>query len=190
MFRKLWEKTKALYRAAKAERASPRELFWAVFVGVFAGCTPAVGVHGPLALGLATLFRKNRLWAWLGSRISNMIILPFIAIAEVQVAHRLRVGTWVAIDRDHALEQAKELLLDWCLGTIPVGIVLGALLGAIVYVWQRARLAKASNEPKETEVKEEGLGSEGDASRKANEHDRPAAADDATAGSEDARGRG
>src|SRR5689334_4218671 len=89
VFRKLWEKTKALYRAAKAERASPRELFWAVFVGVFAGCTPAVGVHGPLALGLATLFRKNRLWAWLGSRISNMIILPFIAIAEVQVAHRL-----------------------------------------------------------------------------------------------------
>jgi uncharacterized protein (DUF2062 family) len=141
VFRRLWEKLKLLWALAKSERASPTEIFWAVFIGAFAGCTPAIGVHGPLALGLATLFRKNRLFAWLGSRISNMIFLPFIAYAEVQIAHRLREGTWVtmSLEREHALEQARELLLDWCLGTIPVGIVIGVLCGAAGWLWARRR---------------------------------------------------
>jgi len=131
VFGRLWAKIKLLWQLAKSERATPREIFWAVFVGVFAGCTPAVGVHGPLALGMATLFRKNRLFAWLGSRISNMIFLPFIAIAEVQLSHRVRTGSWAALDREHVFEKAHEMLLDWCLGTIPVGIVLGAVVGGI-----------------------------------------------------------
>lgn len=138
MFRRLWEKLKLLWKLAKSERATPREIFWAVFVGVFAGCTPAVGVHGPLALGMATVFRKNRLFAWLGSRISNMLFLPFIAIAAIQLSHRLREGAWLALDRATVLEQAGELLLDWCIGMFPVGFGLGAIVGGIAY-WFAAR---------------------------------------------------
>lgn len=147
MFRRLWAKIKQLWKLAKEERATPKELFWAVFLGVFAGCTPAVGIHGWVAVGLATLFRKNRLWAWIGSRISNMVFLPFITIAEVQISHRIRVGAWVELDREHALEQAGSLLLDWCLGTIPVGVVLGGLLGAVAYLWQKRRLARRPLSP-------------------------------------------
>jgi uncharacterized protein (DUF2062 family) len=141
VFRRLWQKIKALWLLAKNERAAPNEIFWAVFIGAFAGCTPAVGIHGAIAIGLATLFRKNRLFAWLGSRISNMVFLPFIAYAEVQVAHRIRRGTWVemTVDRDRALEQAGQLLLDWCLGTIPVGIVIGTLVGLLGYAWAKRR---------------------------------------------------
>jgi len=147
VFRRLWQKIKTLWMLAKNERASQREIFWAVFIGAFAGCTPAIGFHGGLAIAMATLFRKNRLFAWLGSRISNMIFLPFIAYAEVQISHRIRVGTWVemTVDRDHALEQAGTLLLDWCLGTIPVGIVIGALTGllGLAWAWRRdKRLAR------------------------------------------------
>ena len=93
MFRRLWDRIKRLWSLAKSERASPREIGWAVAIGAFAGCTPAIGFHGGLALALATLFKKNRLFAWLGSRISNMVFLPFIVIAEVQVAHYARTGT-------------------------------------------------------------------------------------------------
>jgi uncharacterized protein len=141
VFRRLWQKIKALWLLAKNERAAPMEIFWAVFIGAFAGCTPAVGVHGALAIGLATLFRKNRLFAWLGSRISNMVFLPFIAYAEVQVAHRIRTGEWVemTVDRDKALVQAAQLLLDWCLGTIPVGIVIGAAVGMLGWAWAKRR---------------------------------------------------
>lgn len=192
MFRRLWTKIKAIWKAAKEERASPRELFWAVFLGIFAGCTPAVGFHGPLALGLATLFKKNRLWSWLGSRISNMVFLPFIAYVEVQVAHRLRTGEWATIlierNAERAIDQAKTLLLDWCLGTIPVGIVAGLLFGAIAYVWQGARLAKrAKLEAKEEAVKEaKEAGSEGDANR--DEEPETKAKQEETIAAEDALG--
>lgn len=199
MFRRLWAKIKAIWKAAKEERASPRELFWAVFLGIFAGCTPAVGFHGPLALGFATLFKKNRLWAWLGSRISNMVFLPFIAYVEVQVAHRLRTGEWATIvverDAERAIAQAKSLLLDWCLGTIPVGIVGGLVFGALAYVWQGARLAKrarAEMEAADKEAKEEGS-PEGNANRDAvNEAEAKEEAsprgDDASSAAEDALG--
>lgn len=133
MFARLWLRIKTLWRLAKSERAAPREIFWAVFLGAFAGCTPAVGIHGWVGVGLATLFKKNRLMAWIGSRISNMIFLPFIALAEVQLAHRVRTGAWAQIDRDTAISQAGSFLLDWCLGTIPVGIVIGVLCGLLGY---------------------------------------------------------
>jgi uncharacterized protein (DUF2062 family) len=129
LFRRLWEKIKTLWKLARSERATPREIGWAVFIGAYAGCTPAVGFHGVLAVGIATLFKKNRLFAWLGARISNMVFLPFIAIAEVQTSHYLRTGQWVTLDREHAIDQAGVLLLDWCIGTIPVGFVIGSVMG-------------------------------------------------------------
>ena len=135
MFRRLWEKIKTVWRLAKSERAAPKEIGWAVAIGAFAGCTPAIGVHGWLAIGMATLFKKNRLFAWLGSRISNMVFLPFIALAEVQVSHRVRTGAWLDLDRKNAIDRAGSLLLDWCLGTIPVGIVIGGILGLIAWAF-------------------------------------------------------
>lgn len=139
-------KIKTLWRLAASERASPREIGWAVAIGAFAACTPAIGLRSALALGLATLFKKNRLFAWLGTRISNMVFLPFIVIAEVQVSHRLRTGTWVELNRETAIDQAGTFLLDWCLGTIPVGSAIAFVMGmsawAIALVRDRRREAK------------------------------------------------
>jgi uncharacterized protein len=129
LLRRIWDKLKRLWTLAKSERATPREIGWAVAIGAFAGCTPAVGFHGALAIGLATLLKKNRLFAWLGARISNMVFLPFIVIAEVQVAHYLRTGTFQTLDREHAIDQAGALLLDWFLGLIPVGGAIAAVMG-------------------------------------------------------------
>lgn len=139
VFRRLWAELKLLWKLAKAERASPREIAWAVAIGAFAGCTPAIGVHGALALGLATLARKNRLFAWLGSRVSNMVILPFIVLAEIQLSYRLRTGAWLVVDRAHVLAQAPTLLLDWCLGTFPVGGVIAAAMGMLAFALARRR---------------------------------------------------
>jgi uncharacterized protein (DUF2062 family) len=139
VFRRFLQRLKTLWALAKSERATPREIAWAVAIGTFAGCTPAVGIHGPLAVGLATLFKKNRLFAWLGSRVSNIVVLPFIVLAEVQVSHFLRTGQTVDVDRQHALAQAGELLLDWCLGTIPVGGALAFLTGWLAWALAKRR---------------------------------------------------
>ena len=135
MFGRLWQKLKTLWALAKSERATPGQIFWAVFIGAFAGSTPALGFHGPLSLALATLFRKNRLFAWLGSRISNMVFLPFIITSEIEVARFARTGAWVTLDRATILDEAPRLALDWCLGTIPVGIVIGVLTALPAYAF-------------------------------------------------------
>jgi uncharacterized protein len=144
VFGRLWARVKTLWTLAKNERGTPRELAWAIAIGVFSGCTPAVGFHGWVAVGLATLARKNRLFAWIGSRISNFLILPWIILAEVQLSHRLRTGAYAPLSKDHVLDQAGALLLDWILGSIPVGLALAALLGLVAYrvfVWRDARRA-------------------------------------------------
>jgi uncharacterized protein (DUF2062 family) len=155
LFRRLLVRIKTLWALAKNERASPKELAWAIALGVFAGCTPAVGVHGWVALGLATIFRKNRLFCWIGSRISNVVIIPWIIIAEVQLSHRLRTGSFVELHESDALEKAPTLILDWILGSFPVGIALAALLGVLsFYAFRfrdRRRAAREAREAKEGE---------------------------------------
>jgi len=146
VFRRLWEKLKTLWRLAKSERASPTEIAWAVGIGVFVGCTPAIGFHGWLAIVVATVFKKNRLFAWLGSRISNFVILPFIALAAVQVAHRVRTGAWLVVDREHVLDHAHDLLLDWCLGTLPVGGALALVCALASYALARRRARNSAPE--------------------------------------------
>ena len=149
-FRRLWARTRALWQRAKNERASPGQIGWAVGVGVFAGCTPALGFHGPVALTLATVFKLNRMWAWLGSRVANVVTLPFIVYAEVQLSHRLRTGVWMTLDRQHILDGWRTLLVDWLIGLLPVGGALGVTMGVVAFVffsWRaRQKAARAERE--------------------------------------------
>lgn len=131
-----------MWQRAKNERGSPRQIGWAVGVGVFAGCTPLVGLHGWVAIGLATVARLSRLWAWIGSRVSNLLILPWIVFAEIQSAHWLRTGILVPLSVTDALREGPALLLDWCVGSVFVGPALGLSLGFVAYLYARRR-AKA-----------------------------------------------
>ena len=142
MFGRFWRRIVELWRLATRERASPREVALAVGLGAFVGSTPLIGFHGWIAVGLATLFRLNRLYAFLGSRVSSPVILPFITLAEIQLAHRVRCGAFVALTKDDVLRNAKGLLLDWCLGAIPVGLAVGVALGVLGYVLALARLRR------------------------------------------------
>ncbi len=103
----------------------------AVALGVFIGCSPAVGMHGAIALGAATLFRLSRLWCFLGSRISSIVILPWIVMAEVELAHFVREGSWLHLSREELVAQRHHLMLDWILGWFPIGIGSGVFFGAL-----------------------------------------------------------
>ena len=115
----------------------------AVAVGAFAGCTPAVGFHGGLAVAGASLLRLNRLWAFVGSRVSNFLVFPWIVMAEIQLAHRARSGSWVSLTRENVLSNASALLADWCLGSIAVGAVVAVFCGALAHGWASARAHRA-----------------------------------------------
>ena len=95
------------------------------------------------------------LWAFIGSRTSAFFILPLITYAEVEIAHHLRTGAWITLDRHHVIEQAKELLLDWFMGTIPVGGALAAALGFTAYALARSRAHTKRSEHEGSKEKEE-----------------------------------
>jgi hypothetical protein len=140
VFRRLWEKIKLLWKLAKSERATPPEIGWAVGIGAFVGGSPAFGVRPWLALAVATLAKKNRLFAWLGSHTtSNWVLSPFIILAEVQVAHRLRTGSFVVLDSHNVIDQAPHLLLDWCLGWLLIGGAIGIAVGFTAYAFAHRR---------------------------------------------------
>lgn len=139
MLQKLYQRTLALWRAALREHTTPRELALSIALGVFVGCTPFIGFHLWIALALATLLRLNRLWAMIGSRVAFFLILPWIVLAEVQLAHRLRTGAWAPLLARDALDHAHEYLLDWSIGFVPVGCAFGLAVGSLAYVVARRR---------------------------------------------------
>jgi len=92
-------------------------------------------------MGLATLFHKNRLWAFVGSRVSSNVLFAWIAFAEIELTHRLRAGAWVPLVSAEALHHGKELLVDWALGSLWVGGALAAVIGICAWLamrrWER-----------------------------------------------------
>ena len=134
---------RALYVRVRDERVAPREIGFAVAAGVVAGCTPALGLHTWVALGVALALRLNKPWTWIGSRVSSVITLPWIALAQIEIAHRARTGAWLTLHADDVLGQARALLVDWLLGMIPVAgslaLLLGALAWAAAHLWQTRR---------------------------------------------------
>jgi uncharacterized protein (DUF2062 family) len=142
--RDLWER-------AKREPSTPRQVGLSVGLGAFAACTPFIGAHLWISLGLATLFRLNRLWAAIGSRLSMTPILLLTTFSEIQVAHRLRTGTWVAMSWHQAFDHGKELLLDWIAGTVLVGGPIAITLGLVAYSlarrWQQRLTQRTLDAP-------------------------------------------
>jgi uncharacterized protein (DUF2062 family) len=130
---RFWQRTRDLWRRAKREHSTPREVGWSVAIGVFCGCSPFIGLHMWMALGLATALRLNRLWAFLGSRVSVSVLLAWIAFSEIQLAHRLRTGEWMPLKPADVLDHGWQLFGDWLLGAAFVGGVLAALLGGLAY---------------------------------------------------------
>jgi uncharacterized protein (DUF2062 family) len=124
----------ATWARAKNEHSSPREIALSVGVGVFSACTPFVGLHMWIAMGLATLLRLNRLWAFLGSRATFFPLFAFVTFAELEVAHRLRTGAWLPLAPSEALARGRELLLDWAVGAVLVGGTLAAIGAIVAYV--------------------------------------------------------
>jgi uncharacterized protein len=137
-----YDRARSLWRAALREHATPREVGWSVGIGVFCGCTPFIGLHMWIALGLTTLLRLNRLWSVVGSRISTSVMLYVIAFSEIDLGHRLMRGQWVQIAPREVLDHGRELFGDWLIGSAIIGTVLGVLLGLLAYALRARALSR------------------------------------------------
>jgi uncharacterized protein (DUF2062 family) len=154
-----------LYRRAMAEHSTPREVGLSVATGIFCGYTPFLGLHMWMAMGLATAFRLNRLWAFLGSRTSPLVLFVWVSFWEIETGHRLRTGEWAGLTPADVLSQAPDLTKlgtwsagafgrfgslfgDWLIGTLMVAPLLAAAGGLLAYAvarWRRARRAAVAD---------------------------------------------
>ncbi|MFO0666273.1 MAG: DUF2062 domain-containing protein [Polyangiaceae bacterium] len=136
------ERVRLLYDRVRNEHAAPHHVGEAVALGAFIGCSPFLGLHGWIALGVATLLRRNRLFCFVGSRVCVFFIYPWMVLLQIQLVHRIRTGQFVSATKDTILSQASHLLVDWVLGWLLVGIPLAAMLGALAYAWAKKRDAR------------------------------------------------
>lgn len=127
-----------------AENASPFLLAVAVWLGVFLGALPLLAVHTIVIIYVAHRLHLNKIAAVAASQFCMPPVVPGLC---VEVGHYLLNGKFLT---DLSWEtwglQAHHRLLDWLIGSLIVGPLLGLAGGAIVYIASR-RLQAAVIKP-------------------------------------------
>ena len=128
-----------LYRL-RTEGTSPREQAIAVALGAFIGCTPLYGLHLGLCILFARLFRVNPALAYLASHVSLPGVWPFLMMAELEIGRRLRGESYLRIHLHDLRELGwRQAGIDLTLGTVVIGGLVAALLGAFTLWTARKR---------------------------------------------------
>jgi len=81
-----------LYVRLRTEWRHPWRQAAAAGCGVFVGMTPFYGLHLVLCIGLATVFRLNRITTYLAAQIGNPLSALLIIYLEIQTGHWVRTG--------------------------------------------------------------------------------------------------
>ena len=134
-----------------AERTDPRRLGLAVGLGVFVGWLPLYGLHLPICLGLAAVFRLNPAILYLAANISNPLMAPALVASGLALGEWLRFGRWRGVDtaagRDFLDQlrlwsgQVPDLFLSCLVGSAVLGVLTGLLAGLATWRWATARRA-------------------------------------------------
>jgi uncharacterized protein (DUF2062 family)/2-polyprenyl-3-methyl-5-hydroxy-6-metoxy-1,4-benzoquinol methylase len=115
-----------LYMTLRTEHRTPGKVGLGVGIGVFVGCSPLWGIHFPVAVLVATLFRLNRMLVYAAAYVANPLTIGPMIFAEVQIGHRLLHGSWLPV----TLSEIETVGILGILSALIVGsIVLGAALG-------------------------------------------------------------
>jgi len=130
------------------EHTAPHRLGAAVAVGIVVGCSPFFGLHLWIGLGLAVLFRLNKVAVFLGSQVSIPPLAPLLSFTSIQIGALIQSGEIVRLGLDDftvaGLPQLLRLfLLDWLIGGLVVGSVLALPAFLITTLVVRGRRAKA-----------------------------------------------
>jgi len=117
------------------ERLAPGPAAAAVFWGVLIGVVPIWGFQTLAALGIAILFRLNKPLILAATLINNPLFLPFLIGGSLEAGCYLRTGKWQVWQLSaFTVAQLKGEALSWFLGSVVVGVALGAACAAITAV--------------------------------------------------------
>lgn len=114
----------------------PRDIGFAVGVGVWVGTTPLFGLHTLIIGLLAFVFRLNAVYLWLGTQISIPPLAPLLAIVSIALGNLVtkKSGT-----------SASGFSWNWMLGSLVFGLGLGLTLGFGAYLIAKRIQLKSQN---------------------------------------------
>ena len=130
------------------EHLDPAHAAGAVFWGILVGVVPIYGLQTLAILGLAWLFRLNKPLAVAATFINNPILQPFLVVGGLELGQLIMTGKLVHFSRPHSFSEVKSLVKSqiWAfgIGSVVLGLLLGALGAAVIFVILRWRQADQS----------------------------------------------
>lgn len=122
-----WKTLKNLCR----ESASPLWLAVAVWMGIFLGALPLLACHTLVIIYVAYRLHLNKIAAVAASQFCMPPVVPALCI---EVGYFLRNGEFILdLSWQMWLLEIHQRLLDWLIGSLLVGPVLGAIAALVVY---------------------------------------------------------
>lgn len=139
---------RAIVQRELSSGTTPAGVGWAVGLGVLVGTSPLYGLHAPICIGLATLFRLNRVITVLASAYSVLPLYPLLVLGSVQLGNWALHGALLPISLD-ALSTLDPYRFGavWALGSVLLGALLGAASGAAAMLATRAYRLIGSDAP-------------------------------------------
>jgi uncharacterized protein (DUF2062 family)/SAM-dependent methyltransferase len=117
------------------EQLEPGRAAAAVFVGIFIGIVPIYGFQTLAALGLAVLFKLNKPLTFAATFINNPVLLPALVVSSIEAGCFLLTGRFQPWKLSaFTMAHAKEELLFWAVGSVVVGVIVGAVGAAITAI--------------------------------------------------------
>lgn len=119
-------------RVLLTENASPSRLAAAGALGVLLGTLPLIACHTVAILFAACFLRLNRIAALCTSQLCAPPLVPALCI---EAGYYLRHGRFLTeVSLDTLGRQGLERIYEWVLGSLVLGPLFAAALGAVVYV--------------------------------------------------------
>ena len=123
------------FRRALRLSATPHAVALGCAVGAFVGCTPLLGFHFALTFVLAWILGGNLIAGALGTFVANPLTFPVLMIASHQIGRLILSGEGrsppLRLDED-LLEKSLHQFWPTMVGSIPVGLMVGAIVYVVV----------------------------------------------------------
>lgn len=135
MIRRVQSQLRHLMTTLLKERLDPERAAAAVFLGVLVGIVPIYGFQSVAALFLATVLRLNKPLTLGATFVNNPLLQPLIVISSIQIGHRLLGHSFRSLNLlTLSSVQLKQELTAWVVGSVAVGVLVGAVAAIITGV--------------------------------------------------------
>ena len=114
------------------EKSSPRQIMFAVMMGIFLATLPLIAIHSVVIVFVATRLKLNRLIAL---NVSHFCAPPFVPAMAVELGHFIRNGKFLTEFSMQTLgHEALQRISDYLLGSVFLAPLLALLAGIITYL--------------------------------------------------------